>query len=136
MQTRITVDVIGRIRPAVVQAAQGYARRLPGLLHCDIRVEASEGVSAYAENGAAKASSQDRELSLGVRVLAGEGGAVAAGRGGGNIFFPRDVGAPSAFSEGVPEVIHRCRSYGAVHRSRSREGDPQRDGDAGNGAGG
>jgi TldD protein len=48
------------------------ARRLPHLVHADVRLEVTEATSAAAENGASRAAREDTRLGLGVRVLAGD----------------------------------------------------------------
>ncbi len=123
MAERITIDVIDRIRPTVAQVAQGYARRLPGLRHCDLRVEANEGFGAYAENGNPKGSGEERGFSFGVRVLAEQEGAVASG------YYGRTLGAADVDSigkllrDGVRRAHARARASAAQKASaRSRFG--------------
>jgi len=60
--------------PDVIETAAGA---LPGFLYGDVRLEAGEGTAAWAENGEPKAASRDYELSLGVRVIAGNGRSAA-----------------------------------------------------------
>ena len=119
MPERVSIQLIDRIRPVVVQAATAYARRLNGLRHCDVRVEASEGVGAYAENGAPKGTGEERALSFGVRVLAEAGGAVAPG------YYGRTLGAADVeriavvLREGVRHAYARARAS-AAHKGASR----------------
>ena len=62
---------------------KGLSTGLPEVLsdhnkyYIDIRVEASEGVGAYSENGSSKVTSQDWSLALGVRVIDKSGVPVA-----------------------------------------------------------
>ena len=120
MPERITTDVIDRLRPLVALVAQGYAKRLSGLRHCDIRVEADEGLGTYAENGSAKSSGEERGFSFGVRVLAEEGGAVAPG------YYGRTLGAADVdrmgqvLREGVRHAHKRARAS-ASHKAASRQ---------------
>ena len=120
MPDRITTDVIDRLRPTVAQVAQSYAKRLSGLRHCDIRVEANEGLGTYAENGSAKGSGEERGLSFGVRVLVEEGGAVAPG------YYGRTLGAADVdrigrmLREGVHHAHERARAS-ASHKAASRQ---------------
>ncbi|MDP3061689.1 MAG: TldD/PmbA family protein, partial [Chloroflexota bacterium] len=74
----LTVELLDGARERLHAVAAGYARRLPGLRYCDIRVEVREEKGAAAENGHEKASSADATLAFGVRAIAGDG-ATAAG---------------------------------------------------------
>jgi len=47
------------------------AKRLPGMVYCDLRLQVKEEKSAMAENGYAKASGEDYVFDFGVRVIAG-----------------------------------------------------------------
>ncbi|MBM3939463.1 MAG: TldD/PmbA family protein [SAR202 cluster bacterium] len=113
MAEHVGIEVIERVRPAIARIAKGYAKRLAGLLHCDIRVEASEGVGVYAENGAPKSTQEERGLSFGVRVLAESGGAVAPG------YFGRTLGTADVHRmsaivrEGVKHAHERARASAA-----------------------
>ena len=119
MTDRVSIDVIDRIRPTVAQVAQGYAKRLPGMQHCDIRIEASEGMGAYAENGTPKGSGEERGFSFGVRVLAEQGGAVAPGYYGKSL-GPADVdNIGKTLREGVRHAYDRARAS-ATHKAASR----------------
>ena len=68
----IGVDFIDRVAPAVEDLVHDAKRRLPHLVHADVRLHVTEGKYAAAENGSAKSSGDDYGLGLGVRVLAGD----------------------------------------------------------------
>ena len=72
MTSRITVDLIDRVKSTVEASLYDAARRLPRLRHADLRLEVVEGKWALAENGAPKSSGDAERLALGVRVIAGE----------------------------------------------------------------
>jgi len=87
----IDVELIERIKPMAHELVTSYARALPDLRYCDLRLEVSEGKFAGAENGAAKSSGDDYAFAFGIRVLAG-GRMVAPGylgRGLGAADLPR-----------------------------------------------
>jgi TldD protein len=84
--TKITTDIIERIKPIVFDLATDAPRRLLHCRYADLRVEAVEGKGAVAENGASKSSSEDYGFSFGARVLAGER-SVATG------YFGQSLGA-------------------------------------------
>ncbi|MSQ11951.1 MAG: TldD/PmbA family protein [Dehalococcoidia bacterium] len=67
----ISVDLLDKLKPLVQSTATEYARRLPGVRHCDIRVEVSERSSCMAEDGKERQGVHDYAFSFGVRVLAG-----------------------------------------------------------------
>lgn len=72
MSTRITVDLIDRVKGDVRDLLRDATRRLPHLAYADCRVEVAEGKSAAAENGESKSSGDDYGFAAGVRVLAGD----------------------------------------------------------------
>ena len=65
------IDLIDRVAP-VAEELVADARRLPRLVHADLRLEVVEAKHAGAENGGAKTSGDDYGFALGVRVLAGD----------------------------------------------------------------
>lgn len=69
--TRITTEIIGQITEMVFEITTGFPKSVAHCHYCDIRVEASEGGVAVAENGAGKFSGQDYGFAIGIRVLAG-----------------------------------------------------------------
>ena len=72
MSEPISLDVIDRIKDRVRAFITDYRKRLKGCQYIDIRVEVSESKGAYAQSGTAKESQEDAEISMGLRVLAGE----------------------------------------------------------------
>jgi TldD protein len=72
MTTRITIDLIDRVKAEVREVLRDARRRLPHLAYADLRLEVSEGKSAAAENGESRFSGDDYGFAAGVRVLAGE----------------------------------------------------------------
>ncbi len=98
MADRLTLEALDGARERLHDLATRYARRLPALRYCDIRVEVREDWSAAAENGHPKASSEDYSLSFGVRVIAGEVGAAAPG------YYGRILGA-----EDAPKLVEETR---------------------------
>jgi TldD protein len=72
MTTRITVDLVDRLKPEVRDLLRDAGRRLPHLRYADARLEVAEGKFSTAENGESKASGDDYGFSAGVRVLAGD----------------------------------------------------------------
>ncbi len=72
MSEQISLDVIDRIKDRVHAFLIDHRKRLKGCQYIDIRVEVSESKGAYAQNGSAKESQEDAEISMGIRVLAGE----------------------------------------------------------------
>jgi TldD protein len=73
MTERLSIAVIDRLKDRVHAFITDYRKRLKGCYDLDIRLEVSESKGAYAQNGTAKESSEDAELSMGIRVHAGEG---------------------------------------------------------------
>src|SRR6266849_6717500 len=71
MTTRITVELIDRVKDDLREVLRDARRRLPHLAYADLRLEVTEGKSAAAENGESKFSGDDYGFAAGVRVLAG-----------------------------------------------------------------
>ena len=71
MPQLIDAGILDRMRPNLASLVMERARRLPGLVHCDLRIQVKESKGAASENGHEKASSQDTEFDFGVRVIAG-----------------------------------------------------------------
>jgi TldD protein len=78
MTARVDVELVERVKPAARDLLGDARRRLAHLRYADLRLEVCESRSAEAENGASRSAGDDAALTLGVRVLAGEG-AVAPG---------------------------------------------------------
>lgn len=64
---------LDRAKDEVLNVIESGRKALPEFFYGDVRLEASEGCAAYAEDGEPKASSRDFALALGVRVVAGNG---------------------------------------------------------------
>ena len=64
------------MRPNLASLVMERAKRLPGMVYCDLRLQVKEEKSAVAENGNAKASGEDYVFDFGVRVIAGAGSAL------------------------------------------------------------
>jgi hypothetical protein len=73
MGEQLSLTVIDRIKDRVHAVVAAYRKRLRGCRHIDVRIEVSEAKGGYAQNGTAKESYEDAELSMGIRVHAGEG---------------------------------------------------------------
>ena len=71
MPPPVTVDILDRIRPNLASLGMERAKRLPGMVYCDLSLQVKEEKSALAENGYAKASGEDYVFDFGVRVIAG-----------------------------------------------------------------
>ncbi len=71
MPPPVTVEILDRMRPNLASLVMERAKRLPGMVYCDLRLQVKEEKSAVAENGNAKASSEDYVFDFGVRVIAG-----------------------------------------------------------------
>ena len=86
---RIQCEDLDAIKADVLSVVEAARRRLPGFRYGDVRLEASEGSYAWAENGDPKGSGRDFGLSLGARVIAGNG--MAASGHYGMVLGPADV---------------------------------------------
>jgi TldD protein len=72
MSEHLALTVIDRIKDHVHAMVVDYRKRLKGCHYIDVRLEVSEARGGYAQNGTAKESYEDAELSMGIRVHAGE----------------------------------------------------------------
>ena len=63
-----TVEILDRMRPNLASLVMERAKRLPGMVYCDLRLQVKEEKSAVAENGNSKAGAQDYVFDFGVRV--------------------------------------------------------------------
>ncbi|MEW6355494.1 MAG: TldD/PmbA family protein [Planctomycetota bacterium] len=86
---KIQCEDLDAIKAEVLNTIEGARKSLPGFRYGDIRIEVAEGSYAWAENGDPKASGRDFGLSLGVRVIAGNG--MAASGHVGMVLGPADV---------------------------------------------
>lgn len=107
--TRITVEMLDRMRPNLRTLVTEQAGKLPGLRYCDVRIEVREEKGAAAENGQEKASAEDYSFDFGVRVIAGAR-ASAAG------YYGRILGAADAQNieavvwDGIRQAHQRARA--------------------------
>lgn len=49
MPRPVTIDILDQMRPNLASPVMDHARRLPGLLHCDLRIQVKEGKGAVAD---------------------------------------------------------------------------------------
>lgn len=68
---KVQVEDLDKAKSILADIVQDVKRN-PAVKWADIRLEAGEGVGAYSEDGIPKASTLDWDLSIGVRVIAGE----------------------------------------------------------------
>lgn len=107
MSERLSIAVIDRIKDRVHAFVTEYRKRLKGCHYLDVRIEVSEAKGAYAQNGTAKESLEDAELSMGIRVHAGES-MIAPG------YFGRGLGSTdvqqleAVLSEGIDHAYRRA----------------------------
>ena len=71
MKDKIKLTDLDKIKSFLIEQVTDVKRR-PFLDYADIRVEVSEGIGAYSEDGKPKVTSMDWSFSLGVRVIAGQ----------------------------------------------------------------
>ncbi len=114
MPPRITVDTLDSLRPNLRTLITERARALPDLHYCDLRIEVREGKGAVAENGFAKAASEDYSFDFGVRAISGDR-ATAAG------YYGRVLGQSDAANI---EAVVRARPGGSPP-TRPRQCRPQ-----------
>ena len=127
MAARIGVDTLEGMRPGLRTLIGEWAKTLPGMRYCDLRIEVREEKGAVAENGAAKAGAEDYSFDFGVRAIAGAapggGPGVAAG------YYGRVLGQADADNiaavvrDGVAEA-HRRAQASAAHKERARRRFP------------
>lgn len=72
MSERIGLAVIDRVKDRMHAFVTDYRTRLKGCQYIDLRIEVSEAKGGYAQNGSAKETYEDAEISMGIRVYAGE----------------------------------------------------------------
>jgi TldD protein len=120
MPEQITVDILDGMRPNLRSLVMERAKKLPGLRHCDLRIEVREEKGAVAENGHAKASAEDYLFDFGVRVIAG-GAETAAGYYG-RILGSGDVtNVEAVVWEGLRQAHQRARASARLKgRTRRR----------------
>ena len=123
MPERITIESLDRMHDNLGSLVMERAKKLPGVRHCDLRIEVREEKSAVAEQGNAKRSSEDSLFDFGVRVIAG-GNLSAAGHFG-QVLGASDVGNIEAVVwEGIRQAHQRARANARLkRRTKSRFGD-------------
>ena len=112
MPPRITVDTLDSLRPNLRTLITERARALPDLHYCDLRIEVREGKGAVAENGFAKAASEDYSFDFGVRAISGDR-ATAAGYYGRVLGQSDAANIESVVREGLEEAHQRARASAA-----------------------
>ena len=109
MPHTITVEDLDAIRPKLQWLVTERARSLPKFRYCDLRIQVREEKWGSAENGEAKASSEDVTLDFGVRLIAQERMSAAG-------FYGQALGAAdldrieSIVWEGIGQAHQRARS--------------------------
>jgi TldD protein len=109
MPSKVSIDVLDKIRPKLRMLVTENAKRLTGLQHCDVRMEFKEEKGAMSENGQPKASAEDVAFDFGVRVIAG--GKTASPGYYGKILGPSDIkDIETVVWEGIEEAHRRARA--------------------------
>ena len=72
MSQSIATDTIAGIRDTAIDIVSSLPEELQHCRYADLRIEASEGKAAMAENGMSKFSGEDYGFSFGIRVIAGD----------------------------------------------------------------
>ncbi|MBI5883948.1 MAG: TldD/PmbA family protein [Elusimicrobia bacterium] len=120
--TRDLLDSIAKRRSELLSLAGRFGRK--DVPYADIRVEAVDAKSAYAENGMPKEAGSRRHLSVGIRVLAEAGGMRSPGYWGA-ILGPEEgacIGRRAA--EGLAIAAERAR-HNAKAKAASRKRFPE-----------
>ena len=120
MPERVTIDVIPQVREAVFDLVSSYPKAKRACRYADVRIEASEGKVAVAENGMDKFSGEDYGFAFGVRVIAGERVSAPGyvGEMGGSSDVPR---LRQRLSEALDHAYER-----AIANARGKEGTRSR----------
>ena len=122
MSPRISVDTLNALRPNLRTLIGERSRSLPDLQYCDLRIEVREGKAAFAENGDAKAGSEDYSFDFGVRAISGDR-TRSAGYYGRVLGFS-DVGnIETVVWEGLEEA-HRRAWASAARKEQTRQRHP------------
>jgi len=125
MPERVTIDVIPQIREAVFDLVSSYPKTKRACRYADVRIEASEGKVAVAENGMDKFSGEDYGFAFGVRVIAGD-----------RVSAPGYVGEMVGSSD-LPRLNERLRDAldhayeRAIANARAKDGTRSRHGTLG-----
>jgi len=112
---RIQCGDLDPIKAKLLNLIEGRQNKLPGSRYADVRIEASEGSYAWAENGEPKASGRDFGLSLGVRVIAGNG--MSASGYYGATLGPADV---PRLAEIVTEALTHAHARARANADRKK----------------
>jgi TldD protein len=117
----VTIETLDKVK-AIAQAAVTEARRrLQGLVYADLRLEVGERQTATAENGQSKQANRDVTIALGVRVLAGGGGLVAAGYSG-RLLGSREFDIlPQILREGLRHAYGRAKANASRKKALRRQ---------------
>ena len=119
MPPRVGVDTLDAFRSNLRGLIAERTRALPDLRYCDLRIEVREGKAAFAENGDAKAASEDYSLDFGVRAISGDRSSAAGYYG--RVLGQSDIGNIEALIwEGVEEAHRRARAS-AAHKDQTRQ---------------
>ena len=119
MTQRVSVETLDSLRPNLRALITERAKRLPDLRYCDLRIEAREEKGAVAENGDAKAGSEDYSFDFGVRAISGDR-TTAVG------YYGRVLGQSDAANieavvwEGLEEAHRRARDSAAQKEQMRR----------------
>ena len=122
MPPTITIESLSLMRPNLRALAAEQARRLPGLLYCDLRLQIREEQSAAAENGSPRASGATTAFDFGVRVIAG-GRPPAAGYYG-QILGAADAAHIEAIVWNGIQAAHRRARANARQKSQAKSRFP------------
>lgn len=71
-QNRITIETGNALKTELRETLWAAKNKLANLFYADLRVNISDGQSAFAQNGMLKGSGRDSSLELSVRAIAGE----------------------------------------------------------------
>ena len=109
MPQPITVETLDGIRSNLADLVSSKSKTLPGLLHCDLRVQVKEEKGAAAENGHEQAGVEDTSFDFGVRVICGQK-AGAAGYFGGVLGAADLPDIEGVIWEGIRQAHGRARA--------------------------
>ena len=118
MPARVSIETLDALRPNLCALIREQARTLPDLRYCDLRIEVREGKGAAAENGNAKAASEDYSFDFGVRAISGDRSA-AAGYYGRVLGQSETDNVEAIVREGLEEA-HRRAQASAVRKEQMR----------------
>ena len=109
MPQPITVETLDGIRASLAPLITERAKKLPGMLYCDLRISVREEKGAVAENGSEKASTEDYVFDFGIRAIAGA--RMSAAGYFGQILGSTDVSnIENVVWQGIRQAHQRARS--------------------------